>query len=315
MAEHLNQLQRKLVKKRTNMTVSGNQYILGHPVTHSKSPAMYNAVYKAANLPWTYGFMDCVDDARAREFLQKADFLSINITTPYKPLALLMSNISDANSNLAQGANLLVNTIKNGAPYLRAYNVDGMGCVLYLERSGVQLNDKSVVICGTGPTAMSILHAVLNAGATVTLLGRDAHRAHDAVIRYCHEVTKNAGEDTSVKNRLKAGSYSENASAIKEAEIIIDATSLGMHEGDPAPFDTSLINSNHVVFDTVYGHGTTALVAAASAAGAKTMDGSGMLVGQAVETLQIVTALFDVSLPFGRERIFEIMAHAANFDI
>ena len=61
-----------------------------------------------------------------------------------------------ASATLAHGANVLVN--KDGA--LIAYNTDGQGCVAYLERAGVDFRGASVVVCGTGPTSLSILHAV-----------------------------------------------------------------------------------------------------------------------------------------------------------
>lgn len=59
-----------------------------------------------------------------------------------------------ASATLAHGANVLVN--KDGA--LIAYNTDGQGCVAYLERAGVDFRGASVVVCGTGPTSLSILH-------------------------------------------------------------------------------------------------------------------------------------------------------------
>ena len=65
--------------------MSEKLYVLGHPVSHSKSPVMYNAVYEKAGLPWHYGLMDVPTAPEAEAFLAARDFLSINITTPYKP--------------------------------------------------------------------------------------------------------------------------------------------------------------------------------------------------------------------------------------
>ena len=90
-----------------------------------------------------------------------------------------------ASASLAHGANVLVN--KGGA--LIAYNTDGQGCVAYLEGAGVSFAGKSVVVCGTGPTALSILHAVAQAGpADVLLLGRDKERAHRVMRTYADEL-------------------------------------------------------------------------------------------------------------------------------
>ena len=57
-------------------------YILGHPVAHSKSPVMYNALYERLGLPWTYALADFAELDDARAFLDAREFLSVNITTP-----------------------------------------------------------------------------------------------------------------------------------------------------------------------------------------------------------------------------------------
>ena len=62
-------------------------YLLGHPIEHSKSPVMYNAVYARLGLPWRYELADLAGEEEARAFLAARDFLSVNITTPYKPHA------------------------------------------------------------------------------------------------------------------------------------------------------------------------------------------------------------------------------------
>ena len=130
-------------------------YVLGHPVGHSKSPVMYNAVYARLGLPWHYDFMDVPDEGDARAFLAAQDFLSINITTPYKPHAFEAAAVRMLSADLTQGANILVKT-EGG---LTAHNTDGQGCVSYLRREGVVFEGAHVVVCGTGPTARAILHA------------------------------------------------------------------------------------------------------------------------------------------------------------
>ena len=142
----------------------------------SKSPVMYNAVYEKAGLPWHYGLMDVPTAPETEAFLAARDFLSINITTPYKPEAFAAADVRAASATLAHGANVLVN--KDGA--LIAYTTDGQGCVAYLERAGVDFRGTSVVGCGTGPTSLSILHAVAQAGPDeVILIGRDKAKARN----------------------------------------------------------------------------------------------------------------------------------------
>lgn len=303
-------------------------YVLGHPVAHSKSPAMYNAVYEKARLPWRYDLMDLPTSGEAEAFLAARDFLSINITTPYKPEAAAAADVRAASAELAHGANVLVN--KNGL--LIAYNTDGQGCVAYLERAGVSFRGKSVAVCGTGPTSLSILHAVAQAGPSeVVLIGRDKEKARKAMRAYADELGAMIGRTVDMpafkeghlsfsevyeKVGFKFGSYTTSRQAIAGADIIIDATPLGMRAGDPAPFDTELLRAGQTVFDVVYGHGETALARAARAAGCTFFDGAGMLVGQAVVTVGIlrdITGERALDIPEGD--LFSLMAQAAGFDL
>lgn len=269
---------------------------------------MHNAAYRALGLDWEYGFMDCETEADAWEFLTARQWLALNITMPWKRLAIQTTHRHSVPARMATGANVLVNW--DGE--IDADNTDGKGCVTYLRRCGVTFEDARVVVCGTGPTSLSIMHACVSAGAShVALLGRDGMRCADAVEHY-HE---NLWDQPACAAELVPCAYADAAArdALAQADVIVDATSLGMNEGDPAPFDTTLLTPEQVVFDVVYGHGTTQLIADARAAGCSAYDGSGMLVAQAVETvvdIAQVTGLFEIPAELD---LFAVMADAAGF--
>lgn len=300
-------------------------FIIGHPVAHSKSPAMHDALYRELGLDWDYGFADLADDAAAQRFIDGRGFLGCNVTMPYKPVAFASADIQAATAKLAGGANVLAN--KDGV--LICYNVDGKGCIGYLELAGVPFAEARVAVCGTGPTSLAIMHAAAEAGAAdVVLLGRNKERAQACVNRYLDEyrelLSTAVPMPSSVEGHLsfaeayehanfRFGDYGGARRAIAEADVIIDATPLGMHEGDPAPFDGTLLHEGQVVMDVVYGHGETALMHAARAAGARTFDGAGMLVAQAVDTAQIFFDVNGVDCPLTRPQMFSLMANAADF--
>ena len=305
-----------------------NLYLLGHPIAHSKSPVMYNAVYGRLGLPWCYELADLACEDEARAFLAARDFLSVNITTPYKPHAYEAATHKAASAKLARGANLLV---KHGEALL-AYNTDGQGCVAYLERAGVDFRGASVVVCGTGPTSLSILHAVAQAGpAEVVHIGRDKEKARNVMRTYADELGAMVGRVVDMpafkeghlsfsevykQVGFKFGSYATSRQAIAGADVIIDATPLGMKGGDPAPFDTALLSAGQTVFDVVYGHGETALARAARAAGCRFFDGAGMLVGQAVVTVGILRDITgEAALDIPEDELFALMAQAAGFNL
>ncbi len=300
-------------------------YIVGHPIAHSKSPAMYNAVYERLGLPWHYGFADLASAEEAQQFLRDEPYLSVNITTPYKPVAFEAATVLAASAKLARGVNVLVRKVDA----LIGYNTDGEGCVMALERAGVDLAGARVVVCGTGPTSLSIFHSLVQAGpAEVALIGRSKSRTQQVLETYAKAYYDLAHATIDLPSprpgrpsfkealeqvRFTYGSYDSARGALQKADVIVDATPLGMNPGDPAPFDPTLISSQQTIMDVVYGHGMTALLAEASARGAKTLDGSSMLVGQAVATLGIVLDIAGVSCELSTEELFEIMSAAAGF--
>ena len=304
-----------------------NLYLLGHPIAHSKSPVMYNAVYGRLGLPWRYELADLACEDEARAFLAARDFLSVNITTPYKPHAFEAATHKAASAKLARGANLLV---KHGEALL-AYNTDGQGCVAFLERMGFDFAGASVAVCGTGPTALAILHACAVAGAReVVLVGRDRERAQSVLQDYVDEFGRlsSAAIDLPAASEhhrsfreaydataFKFGSYATSTQAISAADLVVNATPLGMQAGDPAPFDGALFQPGQRAFDVVYGHGETAFAAGARAAGCTVSDGAGMLVAQAVASVRTVCDIAGVDVDLDAIDLFEVMAEAAGFSI
>ena len=268
---------------------------------------MHNAAYRALGLDWRYELFDCMFADEARAFLEGRAWHALNVTMPYKPLGCAFATDRSAAAELAQGANVLVNW--NGK--VHADNTDGKGCVAYLKRCGVAFENTRVVVCGTGPTSLAIMHACAEAGAShIALLSRNAAKAQRMLDAY-----RDRAGDRLPDCEYSAGAYDDSGEAIASATVVIDATPLGMAPGDPAPFDTNLLSPEQTVFDVVYGHGETALLHAACEAGCRAFDGTGMLVAQAVETVNDIAAITgEFSVPEDID-LFAIMADAAGFDL
>ena len=141
----------------------------------------------------------------------------------------------------------------------------------------------------------------LLANATVDLPAAQAH----------HRSFRTAYERTT----FKFGSYTTSTKALAAADLVVNATPLGMNEGDGSPFDVGLLSAGQTVFDAVYGHGETALVRAAREAGCTVHDGAGMLVAQAVATVHAVCDLAEVDVALSDDELFALMAEAAGFDL
>ena len=178
--------------------MTGRAYVMGHPVAHSKSPAMHNAAYRVLGLDWAYGLADCSSEDEAVAFLKVRDWIFSNITMPWKPLAHDAATWRSDAACLAGGANVLV---RRGDELL-ADNTDGKGCIAYLRRCGVPFEDARVVVCGTGPTSLAIMHAAAGAGASsIALLGRDEAKARRVLDGYANAFfeTDEAGNVSAVE--------------------------------------------------------------------------------------------------------------------
>ncbi len=105
--------------------------------------------------------------------------------------------------------------------------------------------------------------------------------------------------------------FDEGPSAV---DLVVNATPLGMNEGD-APLRRRAPARGAARVRRVYGHGETAFVPAARAAGCTVSDGAGMLVAQAVATVRAVCDLADVDVSLSDDDLFEVMADAAHFDL
>ncbi|MEG2864170.1 MAG: shikimate dehydrogenase [Eggerthellaceae bacterium] len=300
-------------------------YLLGEHISHSASPAMHNALYAKMGLDWHYEIKECATEEEAEAFLAARDFIGLNITTPYKPLALQSATIAASTAKLAHGANVLA--CKKGN--LLAFNVDGSGCSDYLERAGFSFAGASVVVCGTGPTSLAALHAAALAGAErITLIGRNKERARRVLGAYVKEFGRLAYATMSVPSATEGhrtfreafdevsflfGSYKTSTQSIAAADLIIDATPCGMEPEDKPPFDTGLLSAGQTVLDAVYGHGETDLIAAARAQGCVALDGLGMLVAQAVATAVTLFEINEVPVSLDADEMFRVMADAAGF--
>lgn len=262
--------------------------LIGNPVGHSLSPVMHNALYRHTAREnvhvsnWRYRAIECETEEQAEyhiNLVRTGKYRGMNVTTPFKRLALDMADFVDGAADAAGGANVLV---RRGFD-LCAYNTDGLGALGAISRmcsSGPR--GARVVVCGTGPTAMAIVLAFADARAgDISLLSRKHENAERALSRVSLSLAPDATDF------LHAVEYCDAAEAVQRADIFIDATTVGMHGEPDAVVDTSLFHSGQVVFDTVYGHGETALLRGAREQGACAADGLEMLVEQAALSIEI----------------------------
>lgn len=278
--------------------------LVGDPIAHSLSPVMHNAAYERLGLDWVYVALPAPAPASAQKVFEVAHelgFVGLNVTMPYKPLAVQSAGEVDASAEAVGGANTLL--VKDGL--LRAYNTDGEGIVASLANDGeLKVSGSRVVVLGTGPTATAATHALVRAGAAeVTVVSRDLSRSTRVI-----SSVRDGG-----KTKLVALEYVEAGPAVVTADAIVNATSLGMRAGDGSPLVREWLQPHHIILDVVYGTPMpTVLLTDARAAGAHAFDGLGMLVEQGALSLEIFASLPAGQAPRGLMRAVAEKALAAK---
>jgi shikimate dehydrogenase len=247
--------------------------VLGHPVAHSRSPAMQNAALEALGLgdEWSYEAIDVEPGefaARVRE-LPAAGFVGANVTIPHKGAAFkLADRTSDAAAQIGAA-----NTLSFGDGEIRAENTDASGLLAALPESA---EGKAALVLGAGGSARAAVWALAGQGASVSVWNRTTERA-DELVRDL------AGSRISA-DQARAGDFG----------LIVNCTAVGMADEDPfeqLPLDPERIDAGVTLIDLVYAGSESRLVRAARERKATTIDGLEILVRQGAESLRIWTGM------------------------
>ncbi len=253
---------------------------MGWPVDHSLSPPMQNAAIEALGLDWVYVALPVAPEnlPQALAGARAMGMVGMNLTIPHKQEVLGLLNQIDPTAK-AIGA---VNTVHFTDEGAFGYNTDAEGYVGAVQAEGrFDFKGAHVLQIGAGGVGRAMALGAAKAGARrLTLLNRTLERADrlaDEIRRHAPQLAVNV-----------AGDPQAVASAAREADLIANATSLGMKADDPLPLAAELIEARHVVFDTVYAPvAETPLLKAAAQAGARAVQGLGMLARQGARALAI----------------------------
>lgn len=250
--------------------------LIGNPVSHSLSPFIMNRAFDAAGIDARYVAMPvpAAQLATAVDGLRVLRAGGANVTYPYKEsiLAHLDHVAGDARRIGA------VNTLVCGDDGITGHNTDAAGVVTALERfADITMGGREVYIFGSGGSARAAAWGLLVAGAAaVTFASREPARAGERVAPLC-DYFRAPVDCVGTDNRI----------AFEVADVVINATPVGMGSGDASPLaDPSWIHPGQVCFDFVYHPRRTPFLEAAAQRGAKTVDGVALLVAQAAASFE-----------------------------
>lgn len=253
--------------------------LIGYPVKHSLSPKMHNAAFSALGINAEYLLYE-LEENKIGSFLEKAPASSIsgvNITVPYKEKVIPFLKKISAEAGLI-GA---VNTIKVNDGKLEGFNTDGEGFIKHLKED-LEFNPahRRVALIGAGGASRAVSVYLSKSGVKqLSIFDVDINRA-ESLIRH-------------LRDNFSAIDYKAAATIvdldINGADLLINATPIGMKEADPLLVDEKLIHPGQLVYDLIYNPKETKLLKAARLKGAAVSNGLGMLLYQGMVAFEIWT--------------------------
>lgn len=266
------------------MKISGHTKafaVLGHPIAHTLSPLMHNTAFCELGMDAVYLAFDVQPDdlGDVLRAMQKMGFGGANLTVPLKEVALrYVDRLDDSARSL--GA---INTVRFTADGLTGFNTDGQGFLrAFVEAFGVSPAQKSVFIMGAGGAGRAVALTLAGEGVlSIALAEADRSRAEKVAVEL---ETQYFIQDVSV-----ATTPADVAAACRRADIVVQATPVGMKPADPSPLPSEAFRQGQMAFDLVYMYPETAFMKAARQAGAQAANGLGMLLHQGACAFEIWT--------------------------
>ena len=259
--------------------VAAGLAVIGYPIAHSKSPAMQQAALDAAGIKARYIRIQASPEefADVVRLIRDKGFIGANVTVPHKQAACALCDETDALSRATGSVNTLVFQ-KDGS--ITGFNTDGPGFSRAIrEEFSVDLRDLKIVLlgaCGGAGLALAYTCAMQRC-ERLTLAGRSEEKL---------QALKNRLDSFFIDENRLEGAYDRltahlnntprfNA-AVEDADLIVNATALGLKPTDPSPVPSSLFSAHHLVYD-LQTH-NDAFQMEARFQGARTADGLSMLI-------------------------------------
>jgi len=269
-----------LESKRQNISGLTKVYgVIGDPIDHSLSPAMQNAAFRSVGLnaiyvPFPVGESEL---GSAVHGLRSLGVRGFNVTTPHKTAILRYLDKVDT-----QAAEIgSINTVRNQAGTLIGFNTDGSGAMAAMRNAGLSLAGQSLLLLGAGGAARAIAYSVGQIGCSVRLVNRTSSRA-----RRLAKLLRTKFGITAEYAPLSRKSIHD---CVDHADIILNASSMGMDAKNNPPIERTWLRRDQWVFDIVYRPLQTKLLRDAISQGTRAINGVEMLLNQGTESFAIWT--------------------------
>ena len=261
--------------------------LIGSPVGHSGSPAMYNYSFEKLGLDYAYVAFDIKENevADALSAMKLFKMRGMNVTMPCKTEAAKhMDELSPAARII--GA---VNTIVNDDGKLTGYITDGEGFVNNLKDHGIDIKGKKITVAGGGGAATAIQVQCALDGAREITIFNIKDKFFERTLETAEKIKKEV--PGIVVNVYDIADVAKMTEEIKSSDIFANATIVGMKpmENESVVKDLTAFRPGLVVADAVYNPEETRLLREAKEAGCTCIGGKGMLLWQGVAAFKLYT--------------------------
>ena len=261
--------------------------IVGSPVSHSLSPRLHNAAYRALGFPGLFvpfqeeSFCDFWRDMVQSEQLEmlQASIRGLTVASPHKEAALDSAASISSMVRRAGATNIF---IRNGKGW-NADTTDPQGAVVALRNRGISIRRQKAAVIGCGGAGRAVAATLQQHGADVTLVNRSLDRGLRA--------QRLLGLPFIPLASFSADNYS----------TLVNATPVGRN-GEALPFDVNRMPADGIVIDLAYGQEATPLVSRALSLGLRAVDGLEVLLIQVLQQFRLMTGL-EMPLDLARERL------------
>lgn len=248
--------------------------LLGHPLGHSMSPFIHQALFALSGRPQPYALHDVAPEDLKTQVPKLLAGQGFNITIPYKVEIIPFLTQLSEKAGLYQSVNTV--EIKDGR-YI-GHNTDVDGFLHGIRSLGVELSQGPVLMLGSGGVANMIATEVVLAGSPLTIAVRKEDVKQATALKERLLKIKPEAEITTCLLDEPNGSY----------RLLVNATPVGMYPNTQScPVTPDIIRQAEAVFDLVYNPFETQLVQTAKSLGLPAGGGLSMLVWQAAVAHEI----------------------------
>jgi len=250
--------------------INGNTELIAHigyPTHTFKSPMIYNPYFEEAGINAVVVPMGCMTEhypAFLKSVFKLENIRGALITMPHKVSTVGLLDEVTATVRVAGACNA-VKRLRDGR--LVGDMFDGAGFVRGVQRKGFDLTAKRVLVVGTGGVGCAIAASLAGAGVAAISL-------FDVNSASCQALAQRL-QDNYPQIEVRIGSNDP-----ADHDLVVNATPMGMNEGDPLPMDVSRLSPDTFVGEVVMKAETTAFLAAAQARGCPNQVGTDMLYEQ-----------------------------------